>query len=307
MKHTYFFILLAFAMLSISCEDLLIKDYELEDDFYEPKIVINSTIEASADTLWISVTENFSLNTEYNESLKLISEAEINISVGGQDLTVFTTPEQLRFYNYFVPNMQSIDMIGETFNLSVAKEGFVTINANTTVPKQAEVSNITYEKDVIQTPFGDKNDQLRFTIDDDGDIEDFYLFRLSSIYRDTFFNGSDTIIEEYTNYATLIDQTQGGSITIGNNSFEVVNTDQTFNGQEYQFNFEVESYFQENEKIYLEVTKLSKEAYLFLTSYNNYRSSSDFGFFSEPVTLYTNIENGFGRFEARTQQLIEIN
>ena len=99
-------------------------------------------------------------------------------------------------------------------------------------------------------------------------------------------------------------------------------TDEIFNGSQYTFDFLIEEYYfgsskslsgdgyeddetWEFESIYISMSRVSQEYYWYENSYQAYLFSYD-NMFSQPVQVYTNIENGLGIFAGYSSRVDTI-
>ena len=71
---------------------------------------------------------------------------------------------------------------------------------------------------------------------------------------------------------------------------------------DYFFSEEKESI----ETIYISTSSISQEYYWYETSYQNYMNAQGTGFFSQPVQVYTNIQNGLGVFAGYSTRIDSI-
>lgn len=297
MKHTYIY-LLGILFLFSSCEDLLTKEIALEDVGFEPQLVLNTNVDFHNNNVRISLTKNISLSDIDDKDYALIKDADIKFKVAGTQYEVKVLPEPFNIYGYNVALPGNVDLLGKEIEISASKEGYKDILSKTTMPNDFSVVDLSYEEKAIGQDNGKQLDRIKFTIEDNVNEENFYEFQVYAVTRDTSvdINGDTTI---YDNLNNLILEKEISS-PVDNNA-QVLYNDINFNGLKFSFSFGVNTSYLINNKpfgVVLFVRSLSKSKYLHRISVEKYRRNQNLGFFSEPVTVYTNVENGLGALTA---------
>lgn len=301
----------------VSCEDYNTKVIEFEEIGFEPLLVLNAKLSDDSDSLLISLSKNNNYANAESSEFEKIDGAEIKLIVDNSDNYVaipveFNQLDDKFVYNYLV-ELGSNEIEGKTYKIEASHPSYPSISSEIRLPVKSEFIKGVYQENayVENNPFGGgavdiEYDGLSLTFQDNPDEENFYAFYVVSTTRsDTFIQEIssgvfDTIIYEgYDNQATVTSE-DPSAVGLGNVG-QVLYNDKGFNGQEVVFNIffgkfqEIESY-----KVYYK--NISESEYLFRQSYSRYIDSQDFGLFSEPTTLYNNIDNGLGLFTAEKTQ-----
>lgn len=292
--------------LLTSCEDLLTKEIDLDEVGFEPVLVLNSNVVEDSDVVEISLTKNISLSDVDDKDYRPIEDAKIDFFVDGVSFDVETVENPETIYGYQVSLPSDLDLIGKKVEIKASKELYKDISAVTNVPKQFELSDVTYEEKAISPEEGRLLDRIRFTIDDKVDEENFYEFRVFGITRDTITlpNGEVKITEDITN--VYLESEISNPVE---DEVQTIFSDVNFNGVKYPLSYAINSSeFPPEKKVELVLVarSLSKSKYLHVTSVKKYRNSENFGFFSEPVTVYTNVENGLGALTAEYTKVYKL-
>ncbi len=290
-------ILLVVLLLNFSCETIV--DIEVPRD--PPSLVINSTL---SDNEFVKVHVSQSQHILESGDYKMVTGAVVEIFE--ENTLVETLPDSLGGY-YISATYKS--KRGKIYTIKVAKNGFETATAEVLMP--LDTANILSVKmDTIQeNNDGYSSYYLRFSVEikDDKAYDNFYDI---SVYRGGYFERYDhsvdppVLIDSLYSYQKLYLQSRDPSLedfqSYGQN---ILFNDELFNGSTYKMNVLTSiwidpNYPDENEYDYfISLSNTSESYYLYeLSSQLQYWSEEDP--FAQPVTVYNNIENGFGVFGA---------
>jgi hypothetical protein len=294
MKHINNIIFFAAIFLVLSsCEDYLTKTIEFEEVGYEPQIVINAKVKDSIDYMNISISQNVNYANNSNSEFQLIDGAEVKFFIDGDELAVedeaFEVNNSSDLYNHHVKFPSGFDVANKEFSMEVSHPDYPTANTVTSINTFPEITNISFEENArTGTDFGYPimQDATTFTIEDRDDGINYYKFGIRGDFDYNIEVDDPFAVELYF----------GGLII----------SDEDFNGSSKEFTVYSQNLEWDESDLTLIITNISESEYKFSDSYSTYQSAQDFGFFSEPVTLFTNIENGLGIFSAEQVQKFPI-
>ena len=278
-----------------SCEDYLTKTIEFEDLGFEPAIVVNAKIVDSLDYLDVSISKNVDYGNNSNPRYEFIDGAVVTITIDGE---VFTTTElteaeeQQDVYNHILNFPAGFVLTGKKYELEATHPDYPTVTSSVEIAGAPIISGIVHEKEArTTTMFGYPitEDKTTFRIEDVAEEDNYY--RIQVRQKDQF------------PISTTTDEPL--ALSIGDEFIMI--SDETFNGEDLQLIiYNINSNYYGSAELELEVRNISKGEFLFQQSYERYRSSQNFGFFAEPTTLFSNIENGFGLFSAEEVQRFDL-
>ncbi len=292
-----------------SCENLFIKDLELEEFDFEKQAVLQSFVSSSTDTLKIFLSENTSV-LETDEDVVLLDDAEVEVYLNDAKLgnAVFNQNEK----QYLLP---FATFPGEGNYRIIAKTTeYGEVSASTNIPPTVEIRDFKLIEDAGIDPLEQtQTSAFQFKIIDPPG-RNHYAFKIdfldpNYVRIDTFIRDGDTIIRETIpdTYTTITDP----NVEYGPGS-ELILSDDTFEGGEYIIYLRFKTYpWASNEvdrffnDLYLHWRVLSEDYYKYQTSLNDYYNSQ-FGLFSDPVGVFTNVDNGLGAFYGSNVQFIPI-
>ncbi len=298
-------ILLVISLLSFGCETIV--DIEVPRD--PPSLVINSTL---SDDEFIKVHISQSQYILESGDYKMITGAVVEIFEEGT--LVETLPDSLG--GYYISATYTPKR-GKTYSIKVSKNGFETATAEVLMP--LDTANILSVKmDTVRENIdGYVSHYLRFSIEikDDKAYDNFYDI---SVYRGGYFKRYDhsvdppVLIDSLYSYQKLYLQSRDPSLEdFQSYGQDILFNDQLFNGSTYKMNvlssIWIDSeYPDENQYTYFVMLRNTSNSYYLykISSQLQYWTEEDP--FAQPVTVYNNIENGFGIFGALNTAVYKV-
>ena len=273
MNFKYLLIAATALALFTGCE----KEIPFSEEVKKPKLVLNSLFEGGKKwEAYIShslpVTSGAELEPVDNAVLKLYKDnnflGELNGEGDGKYSLDAPLPEP-----------------GAAFSIEVSAPGYTKINAEGSVPEETlELISIDTSR-IVLLDVTYLNFEMK--IKDNGNGRHYYGIKIITGFNDihdeiyiysrdpkVFIPGNEGFIGFFTN-----ELFEGKTTTI-NIGADVIG----YEGNDYQYN-----------KVTIVFITYSKQAFDYQSSYEMYRVSLE-DFFSEPVQVFNNIENGFGIF-----------
>jgi hypothetical protein len=257
------------------------KEIPFEGDIAVNKLVVNGLMQS--DTVF-SVHVSESLSVIDNGQLMDVTNATVTI-LDDAGNTITTLQHAANGFYYGAPAV--FPAIQQNYTIHAYSPGFTEVSSVSSVPIASPIAKI----DTGRTDYMDYDDVLEFiiSIDDSGDSDNFYAIRLTG--RSFYFDGTDTIWYESNLYYLTMDP------VFDNNNrqsdFETFR-DYSFNGQSVMINLGLPDYSNGSYtefRVYL--YSLSESYYGFLSSRQLYTMANG-DFFSQPVQVYSNINEGLG-------------
>ena len=182
---------------------------------------------------------------------------------------------------------------GDKLRFEVSSSEFDEVAvAETTIPYAPNVISF----DTVRTEVhydGDNNIYFALTLDDPAG-NDYY--NLKPIEGISSFYSSDPVFADFMNIVH-VDDLFGGSDYYGYGSYNMFN-DTYFDGTQYSVSLNSYVYTDEGqyyEPFVLEVTRVDYGLYQFNKTYSAYDYNDDLiGMFTEPMQVYSNVQNGVG-------------
>ncbi len=310
MKVYQLLTLIAMSLIATSCEDLLTKNLDIEDDFgFEKQMVISGSLTAEADQIVLLVAENQSIVEPQNDP-NYIEDATVTLSKDGEIVGTFFQDED-QFYKLDLTDWDEA-WDGE-YLIESSNDQYGTVIGSSTLPPHIVLTDL--DIDEIQSGGGVFDDETQdylvtFNIDD-APGKSFYRVEVVVEITDTFITEIDTFIDSFIFKPELFTTDQSGFSTWQDG---LLINDDLFDGQDYTMNLNMSLskwFFEESEfdfsDIQLHWYTMSEELYNFKRSYQQYIESTDFGPFQEPTSIYSNIENGAGYFGCENKSTYTFN
>ncbi|MBK7173613.1 MAG: DUF4249 domain-containing protein [Bacteroidales bacterium] len=253
----------------------------------------------------ISVILYKSLSILDNAPNKALTQATLELYKDGSLLATQVGANQSN--SYYFPDIKP--EAGHQYKLVARHNGYETVTAVSDIPLAAEIKKLSttvHDTSSWEWTYGIRyffsKGKLLLDLKDAPETGNYY--KLSMYMLDTSYSFNeygDTVgiyiyknsLQNFGNEATnpLIEFTEGESYYF---------SDQYVNGQEFSIELPI-TYSGDTPgvDIFVELSTLSKDYFLFRKSLIKYNESQN-NPFSEPIKIYTNIENGYGIFAGST-------
>ena len=321
MKRVFFVILI----FVFSCETVV----ELDIPSHDPLLVVNGIIETDSV---VSIFITNSLGAFDQGEIKSIDDANVflyeNGSLVGQmfpDLENIDTLNLTEDYwwNYvgsapiYKYKSEIIPQDDFTYSIEVNHPDYQSVYAETKVPSSLELTDL----EIIDNTDGSDsifyNATLKLSFLDNGSQNNYYRIRLYLETEGEDWNEDETdyeIVEKtyplvlYSNDPSLSQGIPWDGYTFSGRT--ALFNDGMFNGQQKDISFDLEykiSQLQYGDKLFLQLTSFSEEGYNYFNSRELNLDGFGGPFGSEPVPIFSNIENGIGVFGSGNSTYFPIN
>lgn len=319
MKHIRITFALVALIALVSCE----KEIEFNGEITEPLVVVNSFLVPDS-TIRVSLTKSrFFLDSK--TQFDKIDDATVRIVINNDQQETLQFAGKGNYTGNYQPRP------GDSVAIVVRVPGYTEeIRSSAVIPAVSNIISVdTLSKRLVKRIPGQYNDDTVFVwineyememgikIKDPSQIKNFY--RLSVIYNELFLNDPNHFTNRHFLYFNLqgisTESSGGGLISIidaeQQKEFHVFN-DELFDGKEIVIRFKMNLYLidypsGENPtpteiSYHVNLQSISQPVYLYLKT-NEAMDDVISELFSEPVQIYTNIENGIGIFGALTNNI----
>lgn len=323
---TIIYFLIGLALISLaSCE----KEIEFKGEISDPLVVVNGYL-APDSTIKIELSKSrFFLDSR--EDFDRINNATVSIMVNGQ------TRETLRFANNGIYIGNYKPQLGDSVSLTIKAPGHEEVRSSTVIPALSNIVSVDtlsrkltsrYESYKLNDTVIAWNNQfeleLGIRIKDPATIKNFY--RLSIINRSEWTEHPDYKSEYYLyfNIQGVSNETSSeGLLSLIDGGYDAdshVFSDDLFDGREvvvrfkmYENVLEIRPGYEEQfggknthtTSYIINLQSLPRDTYYYLKSKSAAEQVFE-TFFTEPVQIYTNIENGIGIFGSFTNNRIKL-
>ncbi len=295
-------IIIAIVTTFVSCEKTVIVDVPVQPS----KLVVNGIVQAN-NVFAIKVSKSVAVlaSTTFN-SFK-VDNALVTLYENGilKDTFLYNN-----LTNNYVPINGTVSLVNKTYKLVASLNGFATVDAETTTPSNITIQNISRIKNARTDANGNTQDEVKLKFVDNATELNYYIFKIK---KPNYNNGAQV---QYDNIYCIIsndvdiDRTSNADPTDVNSCIdrEFLMSDKNFNGSTKIITLFIDSYNldeytnpfnQRKYKSIVEINSISKNYYNYRRSVQTYRDNED-NPFSEPVLVYSNVNNGYGIFTTYT-------
>ena len=338
MKRTvtlYALLLFIFAGSFISCE----KDIEFKGKVTDPLLVMNALLTPESVVSVQLSQSRFVLGeiTPFNP----ISNATVSLFVHNSLKEQLTHGENGTYMGSYFPKP------GDEIKIEVVADRFNKLISHTVIPEKPHVvvndSTVNMREEEYKSPYQpnslskitSRDMQLQLKLTDKANEENYYYLKAMQYISDNGMLLSEEVIDIKLSEVLKNNITDSGNLfqDIFGDEEETEKSDNLFSdlfvdGKDILFDFSLQnileaityvdgemvddgnSYGKEVTVEYvIEIGEISKDMYQYLISGNKALNAEDYGPFTEPVMIHTNIENGLGilgayntyRFSSRFQ------
>jgi len=300
MKNNNLYNILTLILVVFTLSSCELDDRIIEPDEHESQLVLNANIYQEDTIAKITLTQSIGItDTVFSiNNVELSNNNELTLHTPDQGAIagfIYKEPSQFqaiptafwRFdYEDFIP--------GEIYEIEGKADGFETIRAVTRIPQIADLVDVKVDVAEAQSSYFVR-DRFEITINDPGDEENFYFIEASREIDDQGYT-STRDYRFYDSPQNPIDESFLENVI-------TVFSDKNFNGAEFKFIAYGERGSESFEEIEFKIYQISKESYEYQVAFSKASNNNPF---SEPVTIPTNIENGFGVFAITSKPVTKI-
>ena len=294
MKYISTFALsLILVVLYTSCDgDRFEQVVEIEIPPHESRLVTNAIFLSTADSLSTFVSNSLSILEEenFNDS----ETASIRLLKNDNELGQFTYDAVNGVYTNKLNNALGNDVA--TYRLELEDGAFPKATAVQAMPVAPVIGEIEVEEEGALNDEGDKNDAIEIEIIDSGASSDYYGIKAFLEGYNIIPNTTDTI---WYSSSLYLNSNNPLAYYANENNLGLIISDASFNGTTYRLNTYTYSDLPFDQAgdffIRIELINITEDTYLYSRSLQQYYDSVD-NPFAEPVTVHSNLENGYGIF-----------
>jgi hypothetical protein len=299
---SYLFTIAILALFASSCdENSFSQVVTIEVPEHDPLPVLNLQIEADQEGVLNALVTNSKGILDPESTYQLPPDAEVILYRNGE---VFANLEFSEFDQRYlaVLNEPFPNEAGDTYLLEAKLPAFEVVQVSQAMPVIPKVKKATYEVEGTIDPEGYRVDELIVDIlDQEPGRTNYYGLDLFQIYYQIDPFSGDTL-NVYRNKVSI--DTNDPLLSYGSR-YSLIFNDESFSGGEYQAR--CYTYYSVGEEADLEVHlyQLTEDAFLYARSYEQYRNAID-NPFAEPVTVHSNVPNGYGIFSLVNKDVYRI-
>lgn len=302
------FFLFGIGMLFASCsDDFFSQTLDIDPPEYEKQFVLHG-FGSNADSVFrVSLTQNFGILEQVPDSAWAVPDATVELYEGGQKIaTLYHSIYISALFERAIP--PGFFQAGKTYELRASHPDFPTVTCSQTMPDPVPVDSVRFRQKAGIDSEGSKLSAIDAFIRDVPGVENYYEIRVSIVQPNLEFNYDslgnliiDTVgYSLYSRELTDSDDpnaqiTYGGGIAV---------SDRFFDGESYKF---VAKFYESfGYTFHVSVRAVTEQYYLWSISAER-KYNSDDNPLAEPVTTYTNLDNGIGAFGLVNEQIFIVN
>lgn len=281
-----FLILGAFA-----CEKVI----EFDGEVKKPKIVINALFNTE-DTFKVHLSKSLSLID--NGNLESIEKADVKVLDDAGQLV----SEPKHVFNGVFRDLDFKPNSNSSYRIEVSSDGYDDVSAEDKTPLGVEI--LSLDTQIVRSPDGFEEFEVTVKFKDPPGDNLYMIDVLTRYEYDEFSRGNDQMWIN-TRDPNIENNSDPGGAYWGQ---RLVFNDDNFEGKEYSFIFNMETYQLRDSffsNVNVRLSSLSSAAYNYFLSLEKYNLTYG-NPFANPVQVYSNVENGFGIFGGAATHSINL-
>ncbi|MDB5284276.1 MAG: hypothetical protein JWO06_3351 [Bacteroidota bacterium] len=292
-------VILLFGLTICGCE----KDFSVSQQTSAKKMVINSLFNNGGPVV-VYLTDSYLASTQGN--INSINDARMELYEDNvlKEVMKYTPSDSVNTFGAYKSIL--FPKAGKNYSIKVTEPVYGVSTASDAVPLPASITtqqlvqygdSATHSNDVI----------VDLGIKDDGSTENYYRINVWIGGQQWFLNGTDTVTQPYFEargpqmLTTVVDTVRDGLFLLF--------SDKNFNGQtkDLKMKFDkLDPHSFTSLSIFVDFYTASKSDYEYQQTLSTYRSTSSSAN-SEPVHVFSNVQNGYGIFAAEQYQGVVFN
>ena len=290
-------------MKSVLCGLLLLLalsacEQVIEPDLPEhtPRLVLQAFF--TADSTWVAfVGRSVGILEPMPEREMAVADATVELLKEGRVIDELKFFQRDRVYVWEKGALQA----GESYLLRVSAPGFAAIEATDAIPTPVPTEIVSYlTRPSVRSDSRIKGDiSIKLEIQDPPGETNYYQIRMFAFFRSERLEGSFS--------------TQDPSIIADNAADEPFTEfytapffkDTLFDGQTHEIELSSNYNVPEHTRLFLQILDISETYYEYVKSAELHEFTQE-NPFAEPVSVYSNVENGYGIFAGYSSQIFEL-
>lgn len=292
LKYIYVFIALSTVFLHSCDEDSFSQVVTIDIPEHEPRPVVKLQTHFNDERPLDVLISNSKGILDPDSITKVPTDAEVKLYKNDELLTDFVYFANGHKYVTGAGGAEEYitDLAGDVYRLEAKIPGYETVNVEQIMPAKPKLLSASYEVEGTIDEDGYRVDELIVEVEDVAPGEtNYYGLVLNYVYYD--IQGGDTISVS----RSYISLNSTDLIVHHGSRYDLIFTDDAFDGTDYRLRTYTYNSIGDNENIEVELYHLTKDAYLFERSLEQYWDA-DGNPFAEPVTVHSNVAGGYGIF-----------
>ena len=304
-------IIIVALVLLFSCEKVV----ELNIPSHQPRLVVNGILDTdSIPSIFVSYSSGAFEQTEIScllDANVLLYEdgvllGEMTINPNEVDTFIITEDNwwnQINSESIYYYQLNTYPLVGSTYSIDVTHNDYSSVSATTSIPENLELVDFNIVDNSNNSETMIYNATFNLTFNDNPSQNNYYRIRLflhtvgqEDEEVDEFIEKSYPLIL-YSNDPSLSQGIPWDGYTFSGRT--ALFSDDLFNGEQKSISFDMEyklSGIEYGDSLFLQVTSFSEDGYKYFNSLERNRDRFISPFGTEPVPVYSNVNNGIGIF-----------
>ena len=295
LKLTYLF-LVTIVLFSSCGKDRFSVVIDADLPAYENQLVLHCFIKNTDTTLRVGLSRARPLLV-VDQELGLINDGVVTLYQDGNKLFEFN-PADNAILNYEYNNGNLFGLKSGSFEIRASAPGYPEISATQSFPSFVPITAIDFEKESYLSTEGMLYDKCEITFTDEPGVENFY--ELSIVQADSScINGRVSTDIKYIESNDIRTRKSASNRAI-------LISDEGFDGETVRLIVGAKFGPSNGNDLQVSWKCITKEQYLYSSSLLEFSNQEQFGSFGDPISIFSNVENGIGIFGLANHQMYKL-
>ena len=267
---------------------------------YEKQLVLHCFIKNTDSTLRVGLSKARPL-LELDEDLNLISDGTVSLYHDGNKLFEFEPIADLvesNKLNYEYKNENLFGLKSGSFEIRASAPGYPEISATQSFPSFVPITAIDFEKEAYISNEGTLYDKCEIIFKDEPGVENYY--ELSIIQADS------SCITGRTSYDIKYIESNDIHTNKSASNRAILISDEGFDGETYRLIVGAKFGYTNGSNLQVSWKCITKAQYLYSRSLFEFSSQQQFGSIGDPISIFSNVDNGIGVFGLANHQMYKL-
>ncbi|MEM8906571.1 MAG: DUF4249 domain-containing protein [Bacteroidota bacterium] len=293
------FVLCCWILLFIACSDFFSTTLEVEPPTHQTQLVLHAVL-TDTDTIWNAlIGRSIGLLETTDADGFYLNDAQVMLYQNEQEVLTLNPqtpdPANLVEYNFSAPVLPEQMDHRASYTFRVSHPDFPSLVARQSFPQQVPLSQSLIRENSGLNDFGERTNQVELRFTDPAGVANYYEVSLFAFDTTT---GAIFLTELSTLDPNLRPGRGEGYLL----------SDERFDGNAYRLLMDYVPEWGEDVdvELYAIWRTVTSDYFRYALSVKAQEDAQDFGTFAEPVSIYSNVENGLGIFAMRTERIVKI-
>ncbi len=262
------------------------------------QLAVHCYVTDRSSVLYAGLSESRGL-LDVNEEIGNVPDGNLSLYNDGAKLFDYEPNDNTDwFVNFAYDNNGPFGTKDGVMEIRASAPGYPELTATQTFPNFVPLTDLKFERDGTINIDGEKLDAVEITFKDPAGEENYYEIGLVTV--DSSCISGETVLNR------VYFETQNLNVERSGDYDGILLSDVGFDGSEYKIVLGTYNNFNNEEELSLVWKCISKDHYEYSRSLRAFSDNQDLGGFAQPISIFSNVENGLGIFTCGREEVYPV-